>query len=112
MGHPCLRTPDLDRLAADGVLFRRHYTQASPCGPARASLLTGLYAHNHRSVRNGIPLDHRHANLAREVRAAGYDPVLFGYTDTAVDPPLYPKGDEAFATYECVLHGFSVGLLL
>ncbi|HEV3177126.1 MAG TPA: sulfatase-like hydrolase/transferase, partial [Stellaceae bacterium] len=53
VGHPCLETPNLDALAADGMLFRRHYTQASPCGPARASLLTGLYAHNHRSVRNG-----------------------------------------------------------
>jgi arylsulfatase A-like enzyme len=78
VGHPCLRTPNLDRLAAEGVLFRRHFTQASPCGPARASLLTGLYAHNHRSVRNGVPLDDRHTNIAREVRKAGYDPVLFG----------------------------------
>src|SRR5713101_7021166 len=112
MGHPCLRTPHLDRLAADGVLFRRHYTQASPCGPARASLLTGLYAHNHRSVRNGIPLDDRHSNLARELRKAGYDPVLFGYTDTAVDPRLYPRGDPALDTYEGVLPGFTPGLVL
>jgi arylsulfatase A-like enzyme len=112
MGHPCLRTPHLDRLAADGVLFRRHYTQASPCGPARASLLTGLYAHNHRSVRNGIPLDDRHTNLARELRKAGYDPVLFGYTDTAVDPRVYPRGDLALNTYEGVLPGFTPGLVL
>jgi arylsulfatase A-like enzyme len=112
MGHPCLRTPHLDRLAADGVLFRRHYTQASPCGPARASLLTGLYAHNHRSVRNGIPLDDRHTNLARELRKAGHDPVLFGYTDTAVDPRLYPPGDPALNTYEGVLPGFTPGLVL
>lgn len=112
MGHPCLRTPHLDRLAAEGTLFHRHYTQASPCGPARASLLTGLYAHNHRSVRNGIPLDHRHTNLAREVRKAGYDPILFGYTDTAVDPRLYEPGDPALATYEGILPGFTPGLLL
>jgi arylsulfatase A-like enzyme len=112
MGHPCLRTPHLDRLAADGVLFRCHYTQASPCGPARASLLTGLYAHNHRSVRNGIPLDDRHTNLARELRKAGYDPVLFGYTDTAVDPRLYPLGDPALNTYEGVMPGFTPGLVL
>ncbi len=112
MGHPCLRTPHLDRLTADGVLFRCHYTQASPCGPARASLLTGLYAHNHRSVRNGIPLDDRHTNLARELRKAGYDPVLFGYTDTAVDPRLYPPGDPALNTYEGVMPGFTPGLVL
>jgi arylsulfatase A-like enzyme len=112
VGHPCLRTPNLDRLAAEGVLFRRHFTQASPCGPARASLLTGLYAHNHRSVRNGVPLDDRHTNIAREAREAGYDPVLFGYTDTAVDPRLYPPGDPALNTYEGVLPGFRPGLLL
>src|SRR5712691_6422438 len=112
VGHPCLKTPHLDALAADGVLFRQHYTQASPCGPARASLLTGLYAHNHRSVRNGIPLDDRHTNLAREARKAGYDPVLFGYTDTSVDPRLYSAGDPALETYEGVLPGFSRGLVL
>jgi arylsulfatase A-like enzyme len=35
---------------------------------------------------NGVPLDDRHANLAREVRKAGYDPALFGHTDIAADP--------------------------
>jgi arylsulfatase A-like enzyme len=112
VGHPCLNTPHLDRLAAEGVLFLRHYTQASPCGPARASLLTGLYAHNHRSVRNGVPLDDRHANLAREARKAGYDPILFGYTDTSVDPRLYKPGDPALDTYEGVLPGFTPGVVL
>ncbi|MCK5364493.1 MAG: sulfatase-like hydrolase/transferase, partial [Gammaproteobacteria bacterium] len=33
LGHPCLKTPNLDRLARDGVLFRQHYAQATPCGP-------------------------------------------------------------------------------
>ncbi len=110
--HPCLRTPHLDRLAGEGLLFRRHYTQASPCGPGRASLLTGLYAHNHRSVRNGTPLDDRHANLARELRKAGYDPYLFGYTDTSVDPRLYAPKDPALTTDEGVLPGFSRGAVL
>jgi arylsulfatase A-like enzyme len=112
VGHPCLETPHLDRLVAEGVLFRRHYTQASPCGPARASLLTGLYAHNHRSVRNGVPLDDRHTNLAREARKAGYDPILFGYTDTSVDPRRYPADDPALDTYEGVLPGFTPGVVL
>jgi arylsulfatase A-like enzyme len=106
VGHPCLKTPHLDALAADGVLFRRHYTQASPCGPARASLFTGLYLHNHRSLRNGTPLDDRHANLARELRGGGYDPVLFGYTDTSLDPRGLPAGDPRLATFEGVLPGF------
>src|SRR5262245_39045418 len=111
LGH-LVRTPHLDRLARQGVLFRHHYTQASPCGPARASLLTGLYMMNHRSVRNGTPLDARHANLALEVRKAGYDPTLFGYTDTSPDPRRFAAGDPALTTYEGVLPGMTVGLQL
>ena len=103
--HACMQTPHLDALAADGVGFRHHYAQAAPCGPSRACLFTGLYMHNHRSVRNGTPLDHRHATLAQDVRALGYDPVLFGYTDTSADPRLYAARDPLLTTYEGVLPG-------
>jgi len=81
-----VRTPNLDALAAEGVLFRRHYANAAPCGPSRASLHTGMYLQNHRSGTNGTPLDARHTNWAKEAVARGYDPVLFGYTDTSQDP--------------------------
>ena len=86
LGHPAALTPNLDALAADGVLFRDHYTASAPCGPARTTLLTGLYPFIHRSVRNGTPLDRRHTNLALEARRAGRDPVLFGYTDSTASP--------------------------
>lgn len=112
VGHKVVRTPNIDALAADGVLFRNHYCQASPCGPSRTSMLTGMYLMNHRSGRNGTPLDARHTNLALEARKAGYDPTLFGYTDTSVDPRRYPPGDPAVRTYEGVLPGMTVGLLL
>ena len=88
-GHACVKTPNLDALALDGALFTNHYSQASPCGPARASLYTGMYLMNHRSVRNGTPLDARHTNVALEVRKAGFDPALFGYTDISPDPRQY-----------------------
>ena len=86
LGHPCLRTPHLDRLAETGVLFTRHYSQATPCSPGRASLYTGLYLHNHRVVVNGTPLDARHTNVALEARKLGYEPLLFGHTDIGADP--------------------------
>lgn len=105
-GHPVVRTPHLDALAAESVVFDRHYTCAAPCGPSRTSLLTGLYPFTHRSVRNGIPLDARFTNLALEARAAGLDPVLFGYTDTSIDPRGRAPGDPALATYEGVMDGF------
>jgi len=88
MGHPAVQTPHLDAFAEDGVLFRRHYSQASPCGPARASLLTGLYQHNHRQTLNETPLAGDLPNLARLARHSGRIPALFGYTDTPNDPRM------------------------
>ena len=61
-----VRTPVLDRFAEDAVLFSRHYSQATPCGPSRAALLTGTYSFNNRSIANGTPLDARHLTIARE----------------------------------------------
>jgi len=106
-GHPVVRTPHLDALAAEGVRFARHYAQASPCGPGRASLYTGLYQMNHRVVANGTPLDTRFDTVAKAARRAGYAPALFGYTDQSLDPRLVDgPGDPRLSTYEGVLDGF------
>ena len=43
LGADYLKVPNIDRLSEEGVTFRNHFTQTAPCGPARASLLTGLY---------------------------------------------------------------------
>ena len=107
ISHPCLRTPNLDTLAADGVLFRRHYSQATPCAPGRASLYTGLYLHNHRVVGAFTPLDARHTNVALEVRKAGYHPALLGYTDTGADPRRQTTGNPALRSYSGVLPGMT-----
>ena len=106
LGHPVVQTPSLDRLAAEGVLFARHYAQATPCGPSRASLYTGMYMCNHRSVTNGTPLDARFTNVALAARANGFDPVLFGYTDTSIDPRTVGPDDRRLRTYEGILPGF------
>jgi arylsulfatase A-like enzyme len=111
-GHPCLSTPHIDALAADGAFFRNHYTVASPCGPARASLLSGLYLHNHGSVRNGIPLDRRHTNVALEMAKAGYAPTLFGFTDTTLDPRDLAPEDPRLGSFACMAPGFVEGLHL
>jgi len=107
LGLPCLRTPNLDRLAADSTLFARHYAQATPCGPSRASLYTGMYLQNHRSVVNGTPLDARHTNVALEAHKAGYEPALFGYTDMSADPRLCHPEDPALRSYEGLLPGIT-----
>ncbi len=107
LGHPVVKTPNLDALAADGVLFRNHYAQCIPCGPSRASLYTGMYLQNHRSLENGTPLDARHTNMALEFRKLGYNSILVGYTDTTPDPRLYSAGDPVLKTYEGILPGFN-----
>jgi len=110
-GHPIARTPNLDDLAESGVRFARHYSQAAPCGPGRACLYTGTYQMNNRVVMNGSPLDARFDNVALAAGRAGYDPVLFGYTDQAVDPRVVSSPDDPrLFTYEGVLPGFRVEL--
>ncbi len=111
-GHPTIRTPNIDALASEGVTFLKHYAGTAPCSPARATLYTGLYQMNHRVCRNGTPLDARFDNLAQMARRAGYDPTLFGYTDTSPDPRALSERDQQLTSYEGVLPGFTVRQLL
>jgi len=106
LGHPCIRTPNLDALCADGLTFRHHYTQTAPCGPGRASLLTGLYMMNHRVVQNSVPMDRRHTNLALEMRQAGYVPALVGYTTTTPDPRVTSHQDPRYRILGSLMHGW------
>ncbi len=105
LGHPLVETPVLDGLCERGVCFANHWSVGAPCGPGRASLYTGTYLHHHRSVLNGTPLDTRFTNFALEARKAGYDPVLFGYTDVSVDPRTVPSDDPRLLSYEGILPG-------
>lgn len=100
----------LSALAEECATFARHYTVVTPCGPSRVSLFTGQYAMNHRAVRNGTPLRHDTPNLARSMRAAGYDPLLFGYTDVAQDPRVLDADDPRLTSYEELLPGFTEAL--
>lgn len=112
-GHPVVRTPNLDRLAVEGVRFANHFSQAAPCSPGRAALYTGTYQMTNRVVANGTPLDSRFDNLALAARRAGYRPVLFGYTDQGIDPRLaLGPDDPRLNTYEGVLPGFDAELHL
>jgi len=106
-GHPGIETPHLDGLIAEGVTFRQHYTTASPCGPARTSLLTGLYMASHRMVQNGTPLDDRHDNLARAMRRSGREAAMFGYTSSVPDPRGLGQNDPALRNQHGTMVGFT-----
>jgi arylsulfatase A-like enzyme len=112
-GHPIVRTPHLDKLAAAGVRLSRHYSQSAPCGPGRACLYTGTYQMNNRVVGNGTPLDDRFDNVARLARRHGYAPILFGYTDQSIDPRRATGPDDPrMQNYSGVLPGFDEGVVL
>lgn len=54
-GHPCVRTPHIDRLAREGLVFPRGHVTSSLCCPSLASILTGLYPHQHGITSNDPP---------------------------------------------------------
>lgn len=56
MGHPHIRTPHLDRLASQSLAFRRGYVPSSLCSPSLATILSGLYPHQHGITSNDPPL--------------------------------------------------------
>jgi arylsulfatase A-like enzyme len=111
-GHPLVRTPNLDRLALQGVRFANHFSNCAPCGPARASLLTGLWLMNHRVTANGAPLADDLPMLPRLLRDLGYRPTLFGYTDTSLDPRTLAEDDPRRRNWEEAMSGFDVGVML
>lgn len=55
MGHKEIKTPHLDKLAAQSVTYRRGYVTSSLCCPSLATILTGLYPHQHRITSNDPP---------------------------------------------------------
>lgn len=72
MGNPDVRTPHLDKLAAEGLLFRNHFANTPVCCPARANILTGKYAHANGMVANDLRLRELETTLAEAYREAGY----------------------------------------
>jgi N-acetylglucosamine-6-sulfatase len=79
LGHPIAETPHMDRLAREGARFRNAFVTTSLCGPSRASLLTGLYAHLHDVRGNtGRDLHPEDPSLHRLLQAAGYRPAFIG----------------------------------
>jgi len=77
---PC-RTPNLDRLSAEGVRFDNAYTVCALCSPARASMLTGRYPHNHRIWNNCDMMQWATADLPDSERLISQDLEPLGYVN-------------------------------
>ncbi len=79
-GHPTLKTPNIDALAARGVRFTRDYVQSPVCGPARMSYYTRRYVTSHGATWNNIPLSVGGWTLGDYVRPLGPRVGLVGKT--------------------------------
>ena len=77
-GHPVLRTPHIDSIAAKGTRFSRFYVASPVCMPNRASLMTGRMPSVHGVRSNGIPLSMQAVTFVELLRDAGYRTALVG----------------------------------
>ncbi|MGC8792160.1 MAG: sulfatase family protein, partial [Bryobacteraceae bacterium] len=78
MGNPDVRTPQLDRLASQGVLFENTLANSPVCSPARATMLTGKYAHRNGMIANDLRLRESEVTLAEILADAGYHTGFIG----------------------------------
>lgn len=78
MGHPFIQTPNLDRLANEGVRFDHAYVTTSLCSPSRASILSGQYAHTHGVLDNSTLLPAETPIFPIELQKNGYETAYIG----------------------------------
>jgi arylsulfatase A-like enzyme len=86
-GNKILKTPNLDRIGAEGIRFTEMFVTNSLCAPSRASFLTGLYSHTHGVTTNGPPgsifqnqpgLKDEQETFVHMLRHAGYHTAVIG----------------------------------
>lgn len=79
MGNPLLRTPNMDRLAREGIMFKNAFVTNALCLPSRASILTGLYSHTTGAIDNrDRPVPQNFPLVSDLLSKAGYEVAFFG----------------------------------
>ncbi len=114
-GHPTLNTPNLDRLAAEGIRFTDYYSPSPLCSPSRASLLTGR-VHYRTGVETWIPpetdvqLGPAEITLATLLKGAGYQTAMTGkwHLNGGLDIEAHAQPDDHGFDHWLALHGWPV----
>lgn len=75
---PWFRTPNMDRIAAEGLRFKNAFVTLSLCAPSRAAIMSGRYNHVNGVVNNSTPFPDLSDSLQRSLQAAGYSTAYFG----------------------------------
>ena len=73
-----IKTPNLDRLAGEGVVFTRAYCSNPTCTPCRASVITGKYPSQHGAWALGTKLPESEHTIGEDLQQAGYRTALIG----------------------------------
>ena len=80
------KTPNLDRIAKEGMRFDRCFVTNSICGPSRAVILSGKYSHLNGFVRNGNRFNGKQQTVSKLLQAAGYQTAVIGKWHLGTDP--------------------------
>jgi arylsulfatase A-like enzyme len=109
LGSPDIRTPHIDALAKQGVVFRNTFANTPVCCPARAIILTGKYAHKNGMMANDLRLRETETTLAELLSASGYRTGFIGkwHLDGGIRMPGFVppgprrQGFQFWAASEC-----------
>jgi arylsulfatase A-like enzyme len=99
-GHPHLRTPQIDRIANEGVNFANAFCTTSLCSPSRASLLGGVYAHRHGVTNNFTEFPTALNSFPRALQQAGYATAYVGKYHMGEDNDEPRPGFDYFVTHK------------
>jgi N-acetylglucosamine-6-sulfatase len=94
-GHPFVKTPHIDRIAKEGVMFRNAFATTVICSPSRANILTGLQTRAHGIIDNTdrSPQSHRLATFPQVLQRAGYETAFVGKWHMGNDDTRRPGFD-------------------
>jgi arylsulfatase A-like enzyme len=99
-GHPHVRTPQIDRIANEGVTFRNAFTTTSLCSPSRASLLSGVYAPRHGVTDNFTELPSTLETFPKVLQRAGYATAYVGKWHMGENNDEPRPGFDYFVTHQ------------
>lgn len=94
-GHPFVKSPHLDRIAREGMMFRNAFATTVICSPSRANILTGLHTRTHGIVDNTdrSPASHKLATFPQALQRAGYETAFVGKWHMGNDDTRRPGFD-------------------